>query len=212
MPRFTGLTNTDFEALAVPTLEGRMEAIKAGPHPKLEALGGDLAPALADLLGHPVYPIVAKHLRRRVNPPSDTWVALSPNPRGYKMAPHFEVGLWPTHAFIQTGLIYEAPDRAAFGALLLERQDEIRAALPGHFRWLEDSTQPQGILHREMTETDFARIADRLMHQRQSDCMVGVSVDRPAAVATGPRFAEAALKVMQTLLPIYRLASLMPVA
>ena len=36
---------------------------------------------------------VAKHARRSVNPPIDTWVAFAPNKRGYKMLPHFQIGL-----------------------------------------------------------------------------------------------------------------------
>ena len=36
------------------------------------------------------YPHVAKHARRSVNPPKDTWVAFATSKRGYKMLPHFK--------------------------------------------------------------------------------------------------------------------------
>ncbi|HEY3366578.1 MAG TPA: DUF1054 family protein [Symbiobacteriaceae bacterium] len=206
MKEFVGFVDADFAAFAVPTLEGRMAAIKAGPRPKLEALGAALAPALASLTGHPVYPIVAKHLRRKVNPPVDTWVAWSANPRGYKMLPHFQVGLWETHVFIQAGVIYEAAARPAFAANLLNRMEAIKAALPAHYRWLEDYTQPHGIPHGEMTAADFSRIAERLRNRREADCMAGVTVDRDAAVARGPAFAGDVLAALQRLMPVYRLA------
>jgi uncharacterized protein YktB (UPF0637 family) len=142
---FPGFTATDFDAFLVPGLEGRMAAIKAGPRPKLEDLGRLLAPELERLIGTPFYAHIAKHARRTVNPPADTWVAWSTNPRGYKMAPHFQVGLWSTHLVIQAGVIYETVDRASFAANLRRE----RPALPGHFRWLEDYMQPEGIRHSD---------------------------------------------------------------
>lgn len=183
-----------------------MESIKSGPRPKLEALGRDLAAPLAALAGHPFYPIVAKHMRRKVNPPNDTWVSWSANKRGYKMLPHFQVGMWHTHAFIQAGVIYEAQGRAEFADNLLRNLSQVREAIPAHYRWLEDYTDPRGILHSEMTDEDFRRIADRLKHRKEADCMVGLSIDREAVVEQGPAFAETALQVMESLMPVYRLA------
>lgn len=31
--------------------------------------------------------------------PVDTWVAFAPNKRGYKMLPHFQIGLFKDHLF-----------------------------------------------------------------------------------------------------------------
>lgn len=207
MLTFTGFTEQDFDVFAIPSLEGRMDGIKAGPRPKLEALGLDLAGPLGELVGHPVYHVTAKHMRRKVNPPSDTWVAWSASKRGYKMLPHFQVGLWEGHAFIQAGVIYEAQGRAEFARALLANLPAIREAIPGHYRWLEDYTKPQGIKHAAMTEADFQRIAERLITKREADCMVGLSVDRSEVVAQGVRFADEALTVMRQLLPVYRLAA-----
>lgn len=207
MRSFTGFTDQDFDVFAIPTLEGRMDGIKEIVRPKLEALGRDLAGELAAMAGHPLYPITAKHMRRKVNPPSDTWVAWSGNKRGYKMLPHFQVGLWHSHAFIQTGVIYEAQGRAEFARALLDRLPAIREAIPGHYRWLEDYTRPEGIRHREMTDADFRRIADRLVNRREADCMVGLSLHRAEAVRAGAAFADTALAVMRQLLPVYRLAT-----
>ncbi|MFZ5825694.1 MAG: DUF1054 domain-containing protein [Bacillota bacterium] len=207
MRSFSGFTDQDFDVFAIPTLEGRMDGIRKLVQPKLEALGQDLAGPLAGLTGHPLYPITAKHMRRKVNPPSDTWVAWSGNKRGYKMLPHFQVGLWHSHAFIQAGVIYEAQGRAEFARALLERLPEIRQAIPGHYRWLEDYTRPEGILHQEMTDEDFRRITDRLVSRKEADCMVGLSVDRAEAVRAGAAFAETALAVMRQVLPVYTLAT-----
>ncbi len=207
MLTFSGFTDQDFDVFAIPTLEGRMEGIKTGPRLMLEALGQALSNPLAKLTGHPLYPITAKHARRKVNPPKDTWVAWSANKRGYKMLPHFQVGLWQSHAFIQAGVIYEARGRAEFARALLTNLDSIRAAIPDHYRWLEDYTNPVGIRHVEMTQVDFQRIADRLINRKEADCMVGLSVDRADVVRLGPSFADTTLEVMRRLLPIYQLAT-----
>lgn len=206
MREFTGFTLDDFETFARPTLEERMAGIIAGPRPKLEALGRDLSGSLADLTGQPMYPIVAKHMRRKVNPPNDTWVAWSANKRGYKMMPHFQVGMWRTHAFIQAGVIYEAQGRAQFAENLLANLGALRGAIPPHFRWMEDYTQPDGILHKDMTDSDFERIANRLLTRKEADCMVGLSVAREEVVKASAAFADMALGVMQILLPVYALA------
>ncbi|HWI64036.1 MAG TPA: DUF1054 family protein [Symbiobacteriaceae bacterium] len=206
MTRFPGFTADDFAGFRLPSLDERMAFIKSGPRPKLEALGADLTPFLTELTGQPVYPITAKHLRRKVNPPDDTWVAWSANKRGYKMLPHFQVGLWHTHAFIQAGLIYEAEARAAFATNLLKHGRAIQSALPPHFRWLEDYTRPEGIPNREMTAADFHRIAERLTTKKEADCMAGLSVPADEAVRLGAGFADLTRTVMTQLLPIYNLA------
>lgn len=211
MTEFAGFTAADFDVFAIPTLEERMAGLIAGPRPKLEALGRDLAPHLTALTGQAMFPIVARHQRRKVNPPNDTWVAWSANKRGYKMMPHFQVGLWHTHAFIQAGVIYEARGRAPFAANLLGNLNAVRTLIPPHFRWLEDYTRPEGIPHKDMTEADFRRIAERLVVKKEADCMVGLSVDRTEVVRLGPDFAATAAGVVQTLMPVFSLAQATPV-
>lgn len=209
--RFPGFANADFDTFLIPGLEPRMDALKAGPRPKLELLGSLLAPELTQLTARPIYPHIARHARRKVNPPADTWVALSANRRGYKMAPHFQVGMWAGHAFIQAGVIYEAEGRSEIAASLLANLASIRAAIPGHFRWLEDYTNPEGRRHSDMSEADFAGLASRLTTRKQADAMVGLSIPRDEVVAMGPDFLDLSLQVCQTLLPIYMLGA-MPVS
>ncbi|MCL5285155.1 MAG: DUF1054 domain-containing protein [Nitrospirae bacterium] len=68
----------------------RMGAIRERVRPALKSL----AERLSDLMtrrGLPVYPHVASHMRRRVNPPNETWLALGPEKRGYKAWGHLGV-------------------------------------------------------------------------------------------------------------------------
>jgi len=79
-----GFTPTDFEVFKVPGFSARMQEIYARVRPRLVKLGGELAPELASKLQLEFFPHVAKHVRRSVNPPPETWAAFGPSPRGYK--------------------------------------------------------------------------------------------------------------------------------
>jgi uncharacterized protein YktB (UPF0637 family) len=201
---FPSFTAADFDAFLVPGLDERMAAIKSGPRPKLEELGRLMVPELGRLTGHAFHPHIARHQRRKINPPTDTWIAWSTNPRGYKMAPHFQVGLWESHLFIQAGVIYEAAERSRFAERLLAGAPQ----LPGHYRWLEDYMIPQGIRQDAMTPADWARIADRLAHRKHADAMVGIDMPRAeAATLSGDELVHLVLATLETLVPVWRMAA-----
>src|SRR5947209_16005401 len=83
----------DFKRVDAKAFQRRMAEIRSRVRPKLEALGKSLAPALSRSLGGEVFAHVARHARRTVNPPDDTWVAFSPDARGYKKHCHFKVAV-----------------------------------------------------------------------------------------------------------------------
>lgn len=79
-----GFTRIDFEVFTVPGFNERMQQIYMRVRPKLLKLGDDLAPELERKLRLEFFPHVARHARRTVNPPPETWAAFGPSPRGYK--------------------------------------------------------------------------------------------------------------------------------
>ena len=79
-----GFTSADFEVFNVQGFSERMEELYAHVRPKLLRLGDELAPELARKLHLEFFPHVAKHARRTVNPPPETWCAFGPSQRGYK--------------------------------------------------------------------------------------------------------------------------------
>ncbi len=79
-----GFTIVDFEVFKVPGFSERMQQLYALVRPKLLRLGDELAPELTRKLGMDFFPHVAKHQRRTVNPPPETWAAWGPSPRSYK--------------------------------------------------------------------------------------------------------------------------------
>ena len=79
-----GFTPSDFAVFRIEGFSARMQEIYARVRPKLVRLGDELAPELARKLHLEFFPHVARHARRTVNPPPETWAAFGPSPKGYK--------------------------------------------------------------------------------------------------------------------------------
>src|SRR5204862_37878 len=89
----SAFVTADFKVFDAKGFQPRMAELRSRVRPKLEVLGKSLAPAVSRSLGGEVFAHVAKHARRTVNPPDDTWVAFSPDARGYKKHCHFKVAV-----------------------------------------------------------------------------------------------------------------------
>lgn len=202
---FTGWTDEDFAVFEVEGLEPRMDALKARVRPKFEAIGKELAPDLSAHFGEEFFIHVAKHARRTTNPPIDSWVSFATNPRGYKMMPHFEVGLWSTHAFIEFAVIYECVNKKQFGEKLVRHWSEIKRKVPSHIVWFEDHTKPKPIAHTEMDDKieEFTR---KLIHNKNGEILAGIEIPRAEATAmSGQAFLDKARQTIYELEPLYRL-------
>ncbi len=86
-------TSKDFKVFDVAGFEQRMTALRSEIQPKLAEIGEALAPGVSSLVDRPLHVHVAKHLRRTVNPPDDTWAALGADKRGYKKDVHFKIAV-----------------------------------------------------------------------------------------------------------------------
>ncbi|MBB6729531.1 YktB family protein [Cohnella zeiphila] len=204
---FPGFADEDFEAMGVPGLEGRMEAIIGSVRPKLHALGEALVPVVAGLTGDAAFPHVARHARRSVNPPDDTWVAWSPSAKGYKAYPHYQVGLWSTHLFIQFAIIYECPNKAAFAERALGELASVRGAIPPHYVWSKDHMVPAGELHGDLSDEQLAALFARLESVKAAELTCGIHIRRgDPLLAAGDALLRTAEATFATLLPLYRMA------
>ena len=76
-----GFTSPSFKVFEVTGFNARMHQLYAHVRPRLVRLGDDLAPELARILHLEFFPHVAKHARRTVNPPPETWAAFGPSAR-----------------------------------------------------------------------------------------------------------------------------------
>lgn len=206
--RFNGWVEADFDVFAVPGLEERMDKLKAQVRPKLEALGGEFADMLTDDLARPMFAHVAKHARRTVNPPNDSWVAFGEDKRGYKKYPHFQIGLWQTHVFVTFGLIYESPSRLAYAQALKDHSETVLAKLPEDYVFIPDHMDPFAIRKVDVDDNKLAELTDRLAHRRNGELMIGRNIPKAEAIAMGAEgFLAAVGDVLRSLEPLYHLAT-----
>ncbi|WP_102347080.1 YktB family protein [Bacillus sp. Marseille-P3661] len=183
---FTGFEKQDFDLFVIPGLEERMVKLKDQLRPKFDVLASILTDDLSILTGDPMFAHVAKHARRKTNPPDDSWVAFSSNQRGYKMLPHFQITLWSTHLLIQWGIIYEAKNKEIFAQNMIDNIGGIRNVIPDHFYWNKDHMKPYGEQQSKLSDQDLINIADRLRNNKNGEIMVGHILDREDAINMDP--------------------------
>ncbi|MFI8577316.1 YktB family protein [Rossellomorea aquimaris] len=204
--KFNGFTQEDFQVFTINGLEDRMTAIQEQIRPKLDYLGDHFAPTLSALTGTEMFYHVAKHARRSVNPPDDTWVAFANNKRGYKKHPHFQIGLWESHVFIWFAMIYEAPNKVEFGKKVEENAVKIRSMIPGHFVWSGDHTKPDATTFSSMSQDEFIALSERVQNVKKAELLCGLHLDRDKAVKlNGDEFIQEVNSAFETLLPLYKM-------
>ena len=137
-------TTDDFEVFSIKGLEYRMNALQTKIQPKFEQIGQQVSAYLSSRGTGEFFPHVARHARRTVNPPNDSWVAFAPAKRGYKALPHFQIGLWGTHLFIILAVIYENPDKKGIAERLGENVKRI-TSLPEDFVVSGDHMKPEAV-------------------------------------------------------------------
>ncbi len=205
---FSGFTPSDFKVFDVKGFQARMAAIKGQIRPKLEALGEELVAAVARATGGEAYAHVAKHARRTVNPPNDTWVAFGPDRRGYKKGCHFKV------AISRRGLrfLFEAgPEYAEKKKWVAAWKKHAPKLMPAftHAKGLawfknEHDEEPTALLADLSTE-EIVRLADELTRTRDGHFVVGRRVGEAEVVKwERDEYNKAAGATFQALAPLYR--------
>ncbi|MBM7692421.1 uncharacterized protein YktB (UPF0637 family) [Peribacillus deserti] len=196
---------SDFNVFKINGLEDRMSALQERIRPKLEALGQHFSKELSHLTDEELYYHVAKHARRTKNPPNDTWVAFAGSNRGYKMLPHFQIGLWETHLFIWFAVIYEAPNKIKAGLAFEENIDEIMTMVPDDFVWSGDHTVPNATPHRELSKDELLALFQRIQRVKSAEILCGLHIPRDEAIELSPQNLEDKIyKVFEKLIPLYK--------
>jgi uncharacterized protein YktB (UPF0637 family) len=208
---FNGFTEREFEIFDLPGFAIRMPAIRAEITPKLKALGDQIAPALPEVAHRELFPHVAQHLRRTVNPPIETWVAFSPSPRAYKPFVHFRVAINGGGLKVVCHLEEDSEDKPAFADGLQRNAAAIARHLATHTEIHSgDARGKEAMLEapRPWSEAELATLAERLARLKGQDASFAIRFDPDdPAVASSTALVEATLGAMRTLLPIYRLGA-----
>ncbi|WP_461179828.1 YktB family protein [Virgibacillus ainsalahensis] len=199
---FKGFTKKDFDTFSITGLEGRMEAIQTRIQPKFQEIGTELVDYLSAQLGNEVYLHIAKHARRTVNPPNDTWLAIADNKRGYKKHPHFQIGLFDDHVFIWLALIYELDHKKKIAETFINSFDEMKQ-LPDNFVISLDHMKKGSIKLEELQLKDVERFRD----VKKCEFLIGRHItEGDPLLEDGNKFIETVKETYDRLIPFYQKA------
>jgi uncharacterized protein YktB (UPF0637 family) len=206
---FSGFTASDFKVFDIPGFKPRMAAIPTRIRPKLEAAGRDLLTDVSRIGGGEAFVHVARHARRTVNPPDDTWVAFAGDKRGYKKHCHFKVAVsrGAVRFLFEAGP--EHADKKRWVAAWKRHGPQLVPVLrrAKGLAWFrnEHDEQPAAVL-TELSADDVARLADELVRRRDGQLVLGRAVTAEEAARWAPReYARVARETFHLLAPLYRL-------
>jgi uncharacterized protein YktB (UPF0637 family) len=140
-----GFTHNDFRIFEVGGFSARMQLIYEYVRPKLVRLGDELAPELARRLHMEFFPHVAKHMRRTVNPPPETWAAWGPSPKGYKRYGYLALCISRAGIHARAVVKPEADRREQMARLLRARAAQIERAFGATRLGLYDKWDRRGL-------------------------------------------------------------------
>jgi uncharacterized protein YktB (UPF0637 family) len=204
---FNGFTQTDFDTFHIEGLEGRMEAIRERIQPKFKTLGDSLTHELSVLSGNEMHLHIAKHARRKVHPPVDTWLAICHNKRGYKQVPHFQVGLFDDRVFIWLALIYELPNKQTIADTYAKNLKTIRTSLPDSFILSFDHMKKDTIAIKEMDEQAWNTALQRFHDVKKAELLIGQNIDaQDPVLRNGEQLEHLIKETFEKLLPLYQMA------
>lgn len=207
-PMFSGFNEKDFETFSIEGLDERMAAIQNRIQPKFKEIGNALTDDIAMMSGSEMFLHIAKHARRTVNPPKDTWLAIAHNKRGYKKHPHFQVGLFDDHVFIWFALIYEVPDKAKIAQKLLDNIDKVYEIIPNDFVISFDHMKKEATKLDELNKEELENKLVRFRDVKKVELLVGkhISANNPI-LRDGEKFLQLTKNTFETLMPLYKLSS-----
>ena len=199
----------DFRIFDTKGFRARMGEIRARIRPKLDALGRSLAPGVSRAAGGETFTHVAKHARRTVNPPDDTWVAFGPDRRGYKKYRHFKVAVSRNSVRFLFEIGPEHADKRRFAAAWRRNAGRLGPVLRRMrgLAWFENEHDESAAATLDgLTPERFAELADRLTRTRDGQLVLGRAVaSSEAARWTEAQYRSAALETFRALAPLYRL-------
>ncbi|MCG1029785.1 DUF1054 domain-containing protein [Virgibacillus halodenitrificans] len=199
---FDGFKQHDFDTFSINGLDERMEAIQSRIQPKFQELGSYMVDYLSAQLGNEVYLHIAKHARRTVNPPKDTWLAIADNKRGYKKHPHFQIGLFDDHVFIWLALIYELDHKKEIAQTFLDNYQTLEK-LPDYYRISLDHTKKTSISLKQLEKKDVERFRD----VKKAEFLIGQHLpSTDLRVKNGDKFINTVKDTFNSLIPFYQMA------
>ncbi|MGM0167933.1 hypothetical protein IGI39_002945 [Enterococcus sp. AZ135] len=196
-------TEKSFTVFEVAGLDERMTAIRQEIQPTFQQLDEVFKQVLEPLLDEELFIHIAQHRRRTTYPPENTWSALSRQKRGYKMEPHFQLGIWPEYVFMWLSCIDQPKNEQAIAQALLDNQEAF-AKLSSDFVLSGDHTKPKV---EELSPENTERLLKRFRDVKKGEFQIGRIIKRDDLMWKNPEAAQAFMvETYEQLAPIYQLA------
>src|SRR5438128_11274350 len=199
----------DFKVFDVKGFQARMGEIRARIRPKLETLGGRLAPELQRTTGESTFAHVAKHARRRVNPPDDTWVAFAGDARGYKKHCHFKLAVSRCGVRFLFEIGPEHADKKKWASAWKKNAPKLAPVLRRvkSLAWFKNEHDEELAARlADLTPEAISELADELLRTRDGQLVIGRAVPaEQAARWSEAEYRAGALETFRALVPLYRL-------
>lgn len=201
---FKGFEQRDFDVLKIDGFEPRMKAIREIIQPKFQVISDELVDHLSMNIGNEMYTHIARHARRTVNPPDDTWVAFSASKRGYKMLPHFQLGLWDDRLFVWLAYIYELPNKQIIADKLIKQQGQITEMIPSHY---DISMNHMKKSNEKLQDINLDERLQRFKEVKSAELLIGRQfVASDPMLQNGDNFVEEVKSIYDKLIPLYQLS------
>lgn len=197
-------TAKDFKVFEIGGFRERMDAIRGLIRPKLTSIGEALAPKASVAIDRPLFVHVAKHARRTVNPPDDTWTALGCDSRGYKKDVHFRVSVSRNcvRLLFEAGPEYYA--KPAWARAWSRDHSEHWEGLRELSLFKDEHEEEPAAPLKSFPEPK--KLGDELTRRRDGQLVIGRRIDaKEFAAMEGRAFERLALKTFATLAPLFNL-------
>ncbi len=175
MDRFNGFTSDDFSIFKNDNLDETMTLIRNQIQPKFRLMGESITPIISKTINKELYLHIAKHMRRTVNPPKDTWFAIGGNKRGYKAMPHFQFGLFDDHAFIWLAFLYEIYNKEFISQTLKANSNLFSPLIKDKFILSTDHTKKGG---EYLTNETLKEGIEKFNLVKKSDLLFGKIIEK----------------------------------
>lgn len=206
---FAGFAQEDFAVFTVPGFAERMALLRQRIKPKLVQIGEMLTGPISAGLGDKLYPHVAQHLRRSVNPPVATWVAFARSARAYKPYTHLRVAVHAGGVRVVVFVEDDADDKPLFAENLQRSAGAFAKYFSAHpsiesFEMCDLAGQP--LRGKGLSSARLRAFGERLSRVKAQHSSFGVQFDKAdPAVACGSDLLDAVVEAAATTLqPLYR--------
>ena len=202
-------TSADFKIFDLSEFNERMGAIILKIRPKLTSIGEALAPKISELVDRPLFVHVAKHARRTVNPPDDTWAAFGADQRGYKKDVHFKVAV-SRHCvrfLFEAGPEYYAKQDWAAEWMRTFNSSGAGLKKAKGLAWFKNEHNEEAAASlKDLAPAEIKKLGDELTRKRDGQLVFGRRVDAAEFASLTPKQVEKI--AVETFTPLSALFSL----